>query len=78
MAISAKELYEQALSLDEDERAALANLILQSLEPADPDAEQAWADEIERRVKELKSGSVKTIPWDEVRSKLNARLESID
>jgi len=77
MATSAKDLYEQALSLDETERAALANLILQSLEPTDPDAEEAWAEEIKLRVKELENGAVETISWDEVRSKLAAKLKSV-
>jgi hypothetical protein len=32
----------------------------------DEDAEVAWATEIDRRVAELDSGAVKTIPWAEV------------
>jgi putative addiction module component (TIGR02574 family) len=77
MATSAEDLYEQALSLDETERVALANLILQSLEPTDPDAEEAWAEEIKRRVGELENGAIETISWDEVRSKLAAKLKSV-
>jgi putative addiction module component (TIGR02574 family) len=77
MAISAKDLYEQALSLDETDRATLANLILESLEPTDPDAEAAWAEEIKRRLKELEDGSVETVSWADVRSKLAAKLKSV-
>lgn len=62
MATSTKEFYEHALTLDENDRATLANLILESLEASDPDAEQAWAEEIKRRVAELDSGAVETIP----------------
>ena len=78
MATSTKELYEQALTLDENDRAALANLILESLEASDPDAEQAWSEEIKRRVAELDSGAVQTIPWSEVRSNLAAKLDAVD
>jgi hypothetical protein len=36
----------EALSLSDNERAGLARDLLTSLEPEDPDAEQAWAEEI--------------------------------
>jgi hypothetical protein len=42
--------------------------LLESLETdVDEDAEAAWAEEVGRRVKELDSGAVKTIPWAEAR-----------
>lgn len=37
---------------------------------ADPDWEQAWDMEIRRRIEELDSGAVETIPWEEVRERL--------
>jgi putative addiction module component (TIGR02574 family) len=40
----------------------------------DEDVEAAWAEEIERRVRQIDSGEVKTIPWEEVRAKISARL----
>jgi putative addiction module component (TIGR02574 family) len=43
---------------------------------ATADVEAAWAAEIERRVREIDSGDVKTIPWEEVRAKLYARLDA--
>jgi putative addiction module component (TIGR02574 family) len=36
--------------------------------------EAAWAEEIERRIRQIDSGEVATIPWEEVRAKLYARL----
>jgi len=39
----------------------------------DEDAEAAWANEVNRRVAELDSGTVKTFPWAEVRRRLTAR-----
>jgi hypothetical protein len=40
----------------------------------DPDAEELWEREILRRAKELDAGSVKTVPWVELRSRLIAKL----
>jgi putative addiction module component (TIGR02574 family) len=57
--------------LPEHDRAALAGLLIESLEgEADPDVEAAWAVEIERRIAELDAGTTKTIPWEEVRQRL--------
>ena len=49
-----------ALRLGEDERAELAAEILASLDgPADPDADEAWADEIRLSSLRLKSPPVR-------------------
>ncbi|MDP9194506.1 MAG: addiction module protein [Acidobacteriota bacterium] len=40
----------------------------------DEGVEAAWAEEIERRIRRIDSGEVQTIPWEEVRAKLYARL----
>ena len=37
--------------------------------------EQAWAAEIQRRLTELERGEVKTIPWEEVRRRILARID---
>ena len=39
-------------------------------EEVDPDVEAAWDAEIIRRVGELDSGLVKTIPWSEARQQI--------
>ena len=70
MSITAQRLFEQALGRGDEERAELALLILQSLEPADADAGEAWAAELKRRIEALDSGVVETIPWLQVREKL--------
>lgn len=59
---------EDALKLPAEARAAVAaSLILSLDEPVDPDAEAAWAVEIERRIGELKSGVVQPMSWPEAR-----------
>ena len=75
MARDVAELFLEASQLPEGDRAELAGRLLESLhgEP-DEGVEAAWAEEIERRVRQIDSGEVKTIPWEEVRAKLHARL----
>lgn len=66
-----KELYERAMSLDPKERAELIGLLLQSLEiEKDEGVEAAWLKEIEQRLEAIDSGSVETVPWTEVRSRV--------
>jgi putative addiction module component (TIGR02574 family) len=69
------ELFREASQLPEADRAELAGRLLESLhgEP-DEGIEAAWAEEVERRVRQIDSGEVTTIPWEEVRAKLYARV----
>lgn len=65
MSTQAKKLLDEALRLSPAEREALAGQLYDSLDIDDPDAEAAWAKEIERRLAEVDSGQVKPIPWAE-------------
>lgn len=66
-----------ATELSEQDRAALAGFLIESLEAEpDPDVEAAWAAEIERRVQEIEAGTAKTVPWEEVRQRLLDRLNA--
>lgn len=59
------------MRLKPQERAALTGLLIESLEPeSEEGVEEAWLAEIERRMAELDSGSVQTIPWEELRARL--------
>ncbi|MDD5034037.1 MAG: addiction module protein [Methylococcaceae bacterium] len=74
MATSVTHLFEEASRLDEGDRAALAGLLLESLDqPPSPDVEAAWAAEIERRISQLDSGEIETVPWEEVKARLLER-----
>ncbi|HYM62445.1 MAG TPA: addiction module protein [Thermoanaerobaculia bacterium] len=44
----------------------------------DEDIEAAWAEEVERRIREIDSGEVKTIPWEQVRAELFALVNNED
>lgn len=71
MKSTTQQLYDRALDLDERDRANLAALLIESLEEEqEPGVEEAWREEIERRMAELDAGSVETIPWEEVRTRL--------
>ena len=60
-----------ALKLGEHDRAALAGLLIESLETEPEEGvEEAWAAEIDRRIAQLDAGEVTSIPWEEVRSRL--------
>jgi putative addiction module component (TIGR02574 family) len=70
----AAEILKAALALPADKRAALAASLLDSLDTdTDEDVEASWAIEVNRRVSELDSGAVKTMPWAEVRRRLAGR-----
>ena len=70
MTATAEQLLQQVLTLDERDRASIAGAIIESLEPAEPGVQEAWDAEIQRRVEELDAGTVKTVPWSEVREQL--------
>ncbi len=62
------------MTLDMQERATLMRLSIDALDTeAEQGVEEAWRVEIERRMAELDSGSVETIPWEEVRARLHRR-----
>lgn len=78
MSTNVAELFEQASTLSENERATLAGLLIESLETeSDTDVEGAWRDEITRRMADLDSGAVKTVSWDSVKAKLMRHLDEL-
>lgn len=66
-----KHVFQEALELPRDARAALAAELIASLDDdVDPDAEHLWAEEIQRRIRELESGAVQPVPWAEARKRI--------
>jgi putative addiction module component (TIGR02574 family) len=66
MAVSLKELEEQARHLRADERAKLAESLLESLHTPIAEVESAWAREIEERVAAFDRGEMQTYAADDV------------
>jgi putative addiction module component (TIGR02574 family) len=68
-------LLERALALSVEEQEALADSLISNLGgKVDEGVMAAWDAEIARRIEELDSGKVKTIPWEEVRKRNLAKL----
>jgi putative addiction module component (TIGR02574 family) len=68
-----KRVFEEALGLPPDARAALAAELIATLDDeVDPDAEAAWSEEIRRRLDEIDTGTVRPIPWSEARRRILA------
>lgn len=77
---AARTLLYKALVLDDRDRAHLATELLRSLDEPDSDSQEEvdrlWAIEIERRSNQLRTGSSRGVPWDEVRSRIEHTLAS--
>ena len=75
MAILAKKIRDQALSLPSDERLKLVEQLIESLNlPTKSEIERLWAEEAEIRIREIEKGKVQTIDGElvfrEIREKL--------
>jgi putative addiction module component (TIGR02574 family) len=69
------ELLKKALTLPVAERADLASSLIDSLDNTqDISVAAAWEEEVERRMKELDSGTVKSVSLNEARQRLTSKL----
>jgi putative addiction module component (TIGR02574 family) len=66
------DLLKQALALPSDERAALANTLLDSLEGTNESAQEAWDEEVARRMESLRAGKTVTVAWEQLHRELLA------
>jgi len=74
-----KELESEALKLPTKGRAELAHRLLHSLheeeeEVGDPDIQQAWVEEAERRYQEFLEGKAESIPGEQAIEEVRAAL----
>ena len=74
--IKTDKLFAEAVSLPVEIRIQLVDQLLLSLNPAQKEIDELWAKEAEKRVEQIRSGKVKTIPGDEVFKKIRKRLAS--
>ena len=66
----AAEVFKNALSLGVQDRAALVERLLASLEElSEEEAERLWAEEAQRRLDEYRAGRAKANPVEEVAKK---------
>lgn len=74
MKLSAKDILDRALKMPENDRAAIAERLLSSLDARpDSNVEEAWQQEIQRRLSEIDRGEVECVPWEEVRSRMGKK-----
>jgi putative addiction module component (TIGR02574 family) len=74
MSTSFEALEAEALNLSPADRARLVERLIASLD-SDPDVEEAWAVEVERRQCEIESGTVSLLPGPETLAKLKAEFQ---
>ena len=71
------EILKAALSLPAGARAAIADSLLDSLDPGvDEAADEGWRTEIRKRLAELDASGVRTVPWSEVRARLERQAHT--
>ena len=70
------EIMNAALALPSKERERLAEHLIETLDTEDQERIDAlWAEEAERRYKEIEDGVVKAIPGEEVMNRLRSRYK---
>jgi putative addiction module component (TIGR02574 family) len=74
MSVSVEALEAEALHLPPAERARLIERLIASLD-VDPEIEEAWAAEVERRQAQIDSGEVSLLSGPETLAKLKAEFE---
>lgn len=74
MSLSASEFYEAGMNLPPSVRKDVALRLLESLEVVDQESvDDAWTTEIGKRIDDILSGEVETIPGKEVFARLAER-----
>jgi len=68
------DLLKRALVLSPDERPALANTLLDSLDSTDDSVQEAWDKEVVRPIEDLKAGRAVTVQWEELHRELLAMV----
>jgi putative addiction module component (TIGR02574 family) len=70
-----EKIYEQALELPTGDRLILIDKLLHSTNlPTQLEVDKLWAEEVERRSKEIESGKARLIPGEEVFEKIKKRF----
>ena len=76
MSIPVEQITEVALALPSDARALLADRLVESLDPITDDAiRDLWAQEALRRLEEIRSGKVESIPGDVALARIHALIK---
>ncbi|MEP6742993.1 MAG: addiction module protein [bacterium] len=74
MSVRTSEILQQILALPPSDRAELADSILASLEPSDPNILKLWAAEAEDRVAAFKRGELEAVAADVVFDEIDGEV----
>lgn len=70
-----KELIDEAVSLPVEARVLVVDSLLRSLNRPEPELDVQWAAVAQRRLVEMRNGSVAGVPGQEVFDKIMSRFE---
>lgn len=71
-----KKIKKQALELPNQERAELAHLLIDSLNPENEfESEEAWSEELRNRIDRYEQGKSSAKPWREVKRNTQALFD---
>ena len=68
------DIMNELANLPMEERALIADSLLQTLNPSQPEIEQQWLKVAQRRLVEISTGKVKTIPLNDAMMRINSHL----
>jgi len=75
MTALAEKIYNEVLDLPTDERLSLLDKLLHVITvPTAPEIEKAWLEESHKRLADIRSGRVQTIPGEVVFKEIKARF----
>lgn len=71
-----EKIKKQALELSSQERAELAHKLIESLHPDDKfESEEAWSEELKKRIVRYEQGESSAKPWSDVKKNGQALLD---
>ena len=73
--MSTKDLIHEAEALPIEERVKVVDSLLSSLNPVEPEIERRWASVAQKRLREIRAGSVQAVPGEEVFEKIRKEIE---
>lgn len=74
--MNTEKLINEAISLPVEERGAVLDSILQSLNPPEADIDRQWLTVAQKRLAEIRSGATETVSGEDVFSEIQNRQTS--
>jgi putative addiction module component, TIGR02574 family len=74
VAVTTSDIFSIADTLPIDMKIELVDRLLESISPTQDEIDELWKIEVERRIDEVETGKVRTIPGDKVFAKIRERF----